>query len=204
MVAESITKQALILMAQTPITSFLPALKDVSVGSLEDVLNTNGCAYYQWVPQLIKLTSPKQVVELGGAMGTWALMALQNIEGKLYSITLEEHGLEFMFIKENYPNLIKIVGDDLDMYNWPKDLDLSKTDLWFFDSLHTGEQLRKELDLYSPFFKKETIILFDDIHMPELEPVWQELKDGKWGKIDCYDATDPCHYSGYGVCMYDV
>lgn len=197
---EGLVKRGLTLMEQTSIKNYLPALRNVSAGSLEDVLNTNGCAYYQWLPQLIRLIEPKQVVELGGAMGASAIMMLQTLKGKLYSITLPEGGQEFSFIADEYSNLTKVLGNDLDLSNWPKDLDLSKTDLWFIDSEHTEDQVRKELDLYSPFFKPEAIVLFDDIHSFGLDPVWEDIKSGKWGRLDCYDATDPLHYSGYGVC----
>jgi hypothetical protein len=113
----------------------------------------------------------------------------------LYSITLAEGGLEFSYVVDKYANFIPIVGDDLDLSVWPKDLDLKKTDLWFFDSLHTREQLTKELKLYTPFFKKGTILLFDDIRMDELWPIWEGLP------YDKYELTDPCHYTGYGIAV---
>jgi predicted O-methyltransferase YrrM len=174
----------------------MPALRGLNSGALEDVLNINGCAYYQFLPQLIDLIEPSCVVELGGAMGVADVMMLQSKwqDYKLYSITLAEHGLEFSMIADEYKNLVKIIGDDLDIKNW-KDIDLSKTDLWFIDTLHTKEQLTKELELYTPFFKKGAIVLFDDIHMPELQPVWDLLCQ----KYDHYDLTDPCHYSGFGA-----
>ncbi len=176
--------------------SVLPALRNCNSGALEDVYNVNGCRYYQWLPKLIDEIKPLQVVELGGAMGVSALMMLHTLpkESKLYSITLEEHGLEFSFIADKYENFVPVIGNDLDMSVWPKDLDLSKTDLFFFDSLHTTEQLTKELALYSPFFKKGSILLFDDIRMPELWPVWEKLP------YDKLEITNPCHFSGMGIC----
>ncbi len=180
--------------------AYMPALHDVDANVFdEDVLNVNGCYYYQWLPQVIKYLLPKQVVELGGAMGLSALMMLQELDkdSKLYSITLAENGLEFSYIKENYSNLIKVIGDDLDLNNWPKDLDLNRTDLWFFDSLHTKEQLEKELELYSVFFKKGAVLLFDDIHLNKgMEEVWEELTSHF---TESYDGTDPLHYSGFGI-----
>jgi predicted O-methyltransferase YrrM len=179
------------------IKSAMPALRLLNSGALEDVLNVNGCRYYQFFPCLIDNIKPHQIVELGGAMGVADVMMLQSKwqDYKLYSITLEEHGLEFSMIADEYKNLIKVVGDDLDLKAWPKDLDLSKTDLFFVDTLHTKEQLTKELELYTKFFKKGAIVLFDDIHMPELQPVWDLLCQ----RYDHYDCTDPCHYSGFGA-----
>jgi len=181
------------------VNNVLPALRFANEGAIEDVLNTNGCAYYQWLPGLVDEIKPSQIVELGGAMGVASIMMLNANwhDFKLYSITLAEHGLEFSYIKENYPNLIKVVGDDLNLDNWPKDLDLSKTDIWFLDSEHTEKQLRAELKLYTPFFKKGAIIIFDDIRMPELFGVWEELS---YPKIE---LTDPLHYSGYGLAIYE-
>ena len=98
--------------------------------------------------------------------------------------------------KGKYSNFHPVIGDDLDLNSWPKGLDLSKTDLWFFDSLHTEDQLRKELELYKPFFKKGAIILFDDIFLPELESVWQDLEN----IIPvAYKTALPLHYTGWGL-----
>jgi hypothetical protein len=76
---------------------------------------------------------------------------------------------------------------------WPKDVDLSATDLWFIDSLHTEEQLRQELALYTPYFKKGAVVVLDDIHLHEgMKKVWESIK------FDKCDNTVPCHYSGFG------
>lgn len=179
------------------LSSYLPALRALNDGAMEDVLNINGNRYYQWSPALMKVLKPKQVIELGGAMGVWDLMVLngQYQDFELYSITLAEHGLEFAYVVDKYKNFHPIVGDDLDLNNWPKDLDLAKTDLWFIDSEHTAKQLQAELDLYTPFFKKGAVLLFDDIRHPELWPIWNKLP------YDKYECTNPCHYSGFGLAI---
>ena len=176
----------------------MPALRFANDGAKEDVKNTNGCANYIWSACLMEIIKPKQVVELGGAMGVWDICVLHTLptDSKLYSITLAEHGLEFSYVKDTYPNFHPIVGDDLIMGNW-KGIDLSKTDIWYFDSLHTFEHLNNELNLYNPFFKKGALLLFDDIRMPELWPVWDNLK---WEKKE---LTDPLHYTGWGICRYE-
>lgn len=183
--------------------SLMPALRAANNGAREDVLNTNGCRYYQWSSCLIKAINPSQVVELGGAMGVWSICVLHFLspESKLYSVTLAEDGLEFAYVVDTYTNFVPVVGDDLNLKVWPKELDLKNTDLWFFDSLHTPEQLTKELDLYSPFFKKGTIILFDDIHSFGLQPIWDRIQKGEWGITDTWDASDPLHYTGFGLAI---
>lgn len=182
------------------IRTFMYALRACNEGAVNDVLNKDRSGYYQVLPSLMDEIKPKQVVELGGAMGAACLMMLnahyKNFD--LWSITLQEHGLEFSFIPDDYKNLHMVIGDDLDLGNWPRKLDLSQTDIWFYDSEHTVDQLTKELDLYSPFHKKGAIILFDDIHSFGLDPVWEDIKKGRWGKMECYDS--PLHYTGFGVC----
>lgn len=167
-------------------------------GAVRDVVDTERSGYYQWLPRLMKLNKPAQVVELGGAMGVACIAMLQTLPktSKLYSITLEEHGLEFSFLDKEYSNLVKIVGSDLDLNNWPADLDLSKTDIWFIDSEHSYEQVRAEIDLYKKFFKEGSILLFDDIHINDgLSRVWEEIKNEIPG--DKYESD--LHYSGYGI-----
>lgn len=200
--AKELYKKGLQRLEKFSIKGALPALRFANEGAIEDVLNTNGCAYYQWLPCLIDEVKPKQIIELGGAMGVSSIMMCQanHQDFKLYSITLPEHGLEFSYVQDNYPQLVKIVGDDLDLNYWPEDLELHDTDIWFFDSEHSRHQLVAELELYSPFFKPGAILLFDDIHVNAgLDAVWEDIKNGKCGKWDSCDATSPLHYSGFGI-----
>lgn len=177
------------------VEGLLPALR-ASEGNIEDVLNINGCANYQFSTCLVDLLKPKQVVELGGAMGIWSICVLHTLpkKSKLYSITLPENGLEFSYVIDKYPNFYPIVGDDLNIRNW-KGINLKETDIWYFDSIHTEEQLRAELYLYKPFFKKGAILLFDDIRINEgMWNVWESLRYEK------VELTDPCHWTGWGIC----
>ena len=153
--------------------------------------------YYWWLPSLVRTIRPAQIVELGGAWGVGALMILSELskESKLYSTTLPEEPA-FKYIRKDYPNLIKLIGDHLDLDIWPKDIDLKKTDIWFIDSNHTASQLRKELELYTPFFKPRAILLFDDIHIdPAFYAVWLELP------FDKYDASVLHIPSGFGIAV---
>lgn len=181
----------------------LPALRaadnEVYGGAIwDDVMNINGCANYVFSSCLMDVLKPKQVVELGGAMGTWAICCLHTLpeDSKLYSITLAENGKEFMFVVDKYPNFYPVIGDDLDLKNW-EGVDLAATDVWYFDSLHEYEQLTKELELYSPFFKKGALLFFDDIHQNEgMEKAWKEIKKKYPEHLD---LSDPCHWTGWGA-----
>ena len=203
MTIQELTEQAFEKMKVTGVRGVLPALRAANDGAREDVLNTNASSVYQWLPRFIEVVEPKQIVELGGAMGVGDIMMLNSSyqDFILYSITMPEGGLEFSYVVDKYLNFVPVVGNDLDLSSWPKDLDLSKIDLWYFDSDHTEKQLRAELDLYSPFFKKGAIVLFDDIHLnEEMERVWEDIKNGKYGLTDCFDATHLLHWSGFGCC----
>lgn len=187
--------------------SLLPALRAANSGALEDVQNTNGNAYYQWTAALVKELKPKQIVELGGAMGVWDICVLHELpqDSCLHSITLAEHGLEYSYVVDKYPNFFPVVGDDLDFTQWPKDLDFNKTDIFFIDTLHEEHQLRAELDLYLPKINEKTLVMFDDIYINDgMRRVWEDIVAGKYGKADTFDASDPLHWSGFGLAIYET
>lgn len=176
-----------------------PLMKDMELvgdGQKLEVLNQNPQGqnlYYQWLACLIRLVKPSQVVELGPAAGISTIMMATQMkkDAKLYSVDIDRD-LAWKWLKFDYVQLRKILGDDLDMNIWPKDCDLSKTDIWFIDTLHTAEQLKKEIELYKKFWKKGTIVVLDDIRLPELWPVWESLP------YDKCETTSPNHYSGFG------
>jgi predicted O-methyltransferase YrrM len=200
MTAEELYTQGLAGIKDLSLQSIKICLRAANEGAIDDVLNINGNAYYQFLPCLIELVKPQQIVELGGAMGVADIMMLTaKYQGfDLYSITLPEHSLEFSYVVDKYLNFYPIVGDDLDLKNWPSNLKLNETDIWFFDTTHTYDLLHKELELYKPFIKKGAIVLFDDIHLNEdMEKGWKEIKSFGW---DCADCTDPLHYSGFAIC----
>jgi predicted O-methyltransferase YrrM len=151
--------------------------------------------YYQWLACLMQEVKPKQVVELGAAAGISTIMMATQMpkESKLYSVDIDPTAWKWM--KYEYPQVVKILGDDLDLSIYPKDLKFEDTDVWFMDSLHTHEQLSKEVEKFSPLWKKGAIVVFDDIRMPELWPIWEKLPHDK-----C-ENTNPCHHSGFGFCI---
>ena len=173
-----------------------PYLTGLSQGSRADIEDKKNSGYYKFLPCLMKYLKPQQVLELGGAMGASALMMLSSLpkESVLYSMTLQEGGLEFSFVKETYPNFVPVVGNDLILKNWPADIDLANTDVWFLDSTHSYDQLSQERKLYEPFFKKGAVIFIDDIHLSEeMWRAWTEFKGDK------FDASVYLHHSGFGI-----
>lgn len=175
----------------------LHKLRLVGQGQLQEVVNgesDRGCnRYYQWLACLMKLVKPKQVVELGAAAGISTILMATEMpkDSKLISVDIDP-SLAWKWMPDEYPQVIKVLGDDLDLKIYPKDVDLSKTDIWFIDSLHTEQQLRAEFELYRPFWKKGAIVVLDDIKIPGLDKVWSEITEDK-----C-ETTIPNHYTGFG------
>lgn len=195
MTASELDIKVMELVRDYDISPLFPDLKLVGSGQMQEIMNQTGNShlYYQWLACLIKLVKPKQVVELGAAAGISTMMMANELpkDSKLYSVDIDPTAWKWM--AKDYPQVLKILGDDLNMAIWPGNVDLGKTDVWFFDSLHTEDHLRKELELYKPYLKIGTIVVMDDIRMQGLDKVWEELP------YDKYENTNPCHYSGFGV-----
>lgn len=174
----------------------LPHLEMVGQGQIDEVLDVNPTGpnkYYQWLACLMRVVKPSQVVELGPAAGISTIMMATQlpITSKLYSVDIDKD-LAWKWMKYDYVQVEKILGDDLDLSIYPKELKLKDTDIFFLDTLHTTEQITKELKLYKPYFKKGAIVVLDDIRMPELYPIWESLP------YDKCETTYPNHYTGFG------
>lgn len=194
MTANELDKLVMEHVGRFDVYSLLPHLTLVAEGQLLEVRNEMPYAnlYYQWLACLMRVLKPKQVVELGAAAGISTIMMATQMDkdAKLYSVDIDPQAWRWM--NKDYPQVIKVLGDDLDMKIWPKDCDLSKTDVWFIDSLHTEDQLRKEFELYKGFWKKGDVVVLDDIRLPGLDKVWEEVS------YDKRENTNPCHHTGFG------
>jgi len=189
---KGINQLAMNELAKLDFSKIQPYLKDVSQGSLNDINNVVNLKYYRYLAALVKAIKPKQVVELGSAGGSSALMMLSTLpkDSMLYACSIPEPEGEFRFIKQDYPNLTLIRGNDLDLAIWPKDCQLKETDLWFFDTDHNYEQLHAEMQLYDQFFKKGTIVLIDDIRLNEgMTRAWDEIKYPKLSLPDLHRSV---------------
>lgn len=157
----------------------MPYISHVEAGSWADIVEGHA-NYYKYLPLTIEKFKPKQVIELGSAAGTSALMMLSHLpqESKLYALSIPEPEGEFRFIKEKYDNLVTIRGNSLNLLNWG-DLDLSKTGLWFFDTDHNYKQIKAEYELYKPYFK-DCLVFVDDINLNDgMRQFWSEVEFDK-------------------------
>lgn len=182
------------LLRTYDVEEVMPDMQKVSPAHRElEVRNRRGDnRYYQWLACLVKFLNPHQVVELGAASGISTIMMLSEMgkEAHLYSVD-NDPAIAWKWMNREYPNLTKILADDLDMSIW-KGVDLSETDLWFIDTIHEAKQLKEEIKLYSPYWKKGAIVVFDDIRLNDMYPVWESLEHDK------VENTNPNHYSGFG------
>ena len=157
----------------------MPYISHIGAGSWADIVQGHA-NYYKYLPLAIEKFQPKQVIELGSAAGTSALMMLSHLpeESKLYALTIPEPEGEFRFIKQDYDNLILIRGNSLDLDNWGE-LDLSKTGFWFFDTDHNYKQIKAEYELYKPYFKN-CLVFVDDINLNDgMRRFWDEVEFDK-------------------------
>lgn len=174
----------------------MPYLHFVNEGSWSDIIGSHA-NYYRFMASMMDLLKPKQVIELGSAAGASALMMTSHLpnDSMLYACTIPEPEGEFRFIQEDYPNLTLIRGNDLDLTVW-KDIDLKKTDIWFFDTDHNYHQIHSELNLYAPFFKKGALCFLDDIDLNEgMKQAWSEIKYDKLSIPHWHSY----HKTGFGV-----
>ena len=155
----------------------LPFIKHVQQGSWNDIISGEA-KYYKFLPLVIDILKPSQVIELGSAAGTSSLMMCSHLPetSNLYACSIPEAEGEFRFIKEKYDNLHLIRGDDLDLSIW-SGVRLEDTQVWFIDTEHSYDQLHAELELYNKFFRPGALVFLDDITLNEgMARAWNEIE----------------------------
>src|SRR5574343_1827309 len=94
-------------------------LKLVGMGQMGEILEFSGRpnGYYKWLHCFTKMMRPKQVVELGAAAGiSTIMMATGNPDTQIISIDCDPQAWRWM--DKEYPNVKRILGDDLDLDNF--------------------------------------------------------------------------------------
>ncbi len=152
--------------------------------------------YYRYLVGMVRALEPTQVVELGGANGLGAHYMLSNMpdDSNLYTVDIVNALSELRAQPPQRNNAHILIGDTRDMTIWDEcGVDLSKTDLWFFDSDHTYEQLTAEWTLYSRHFREGTVVMLDDVLLNEgMWQAWQEIPQAKL-------LAPEIHFSGWGL-----
>ena len=186
------------LIRETPFEMMeaMPYLQHVSPACMQDI--TGGWAnYYKYLAKMMRALKPKKVIELGSAAGTADLMMLSTLpkDSMLYAMTIPEPEGEFRFIQEDYPNLTMIRGNSTHINDW-NNVDISDTDIWFFDTDHQYALIHAELELYDLYFKDGALVLIDDIHLNSgMDRAWNEIKYPKIDLSDLHTYKD----TGFGL-----
>lgn len=115
------------------------------------------CYFYQYLASLIKIIQPKVVVEIGADRGASALCMASELplDGKLYSIDIVDG---WQYVPKDHPQIVKILGDSVLV----TDKIPHSIDLMLIDGDHTDDTVRNEVKTYSPFWHKDTVVVFDD------------------------------------------
>lgn len=144
---------------------------------------------YHYLACATRVIKPNTVVELGADRGVSTLMISEELPpgGKIYSIDVREDGWEY--VPENNKNIVKLVGLSTDT-ELLKDINLSEVKFWFIDGEHTNDMVEQEIKTYSPYWKKGTVVMFDDI----------DLYTRTWSSIefDKYESRE-IHNNNFGV-----
>ena len=173
---------------------FWAKMDDYGRAVVHNTLQKTPSLYQKWLICLMEEIQPKQCIELGAWRGISTCMLLAGMpkESKLYSVDIDP--LSWEYVPED-SRLTKIIGDDLDLNIYPKDVDLSKTDFWFIDTNHTEEFFQKERAVYEKFWKPGTVIAMDDVGKWDTFTLWKE-----WEKLP-YDKVElpTLHYTSFGL-----
>lgn len=150
--------------------------------------------YEKWLLCLVDEIGANQAVELGAWRGISTCMILAGLpqHARFYSVDIDP--LSWGYVPED-SRLTKIIGDDLDLNIYPKDLDLSKTNFWFIDTNHTQEFFQKERTVYEKFWRPGTVVAMDDVGRKSGFTLWKE-----WDKLP-YDKIElpTLHYTSFGL-----
>jgi predicted O-methyltransferase YrrM len=137
--------------------------------------------YYEYLAAATKILKPSIIVELGADRGASALAFSSELkEGKIFSCDIREDAWEY--IAPGNKRVVKVCGDYMDLSIWG-DTDLLKTDLWLIDGEHGEDHVKKQMDLYNKFFKKDAVLIFDDI-----KSYYKALNKFSWDKYYSVEA----------------
>jgi cephalosporin hydroxylase len=124
--------------------------------------------------------------------------------GKMISVDLNDRGfipeIEEMYSYDKRMNFVKGDSKAEETIEKVKEvLGEEELDFIFIDGNHTKEYFLADYENYSQFVKDGGLVIFHDIVAPQLNPVWNELKQGK-KFIEFFGNENPC---GIGVVLWE-
>lgn len=160
--------------------------------------NNTGHTYYMFLNKLVHILKPKNVVELGTAVGRSALFMMLALpeDGKLVTIDKIPYiTVDLMNFKDD-PRLVQINGNTLDSNVYgqvPYNIDLL-----YVDSDHNHNHVRNELMWYQPKLRNGAMVVMDDIHISSgMTELWDSLP------YDKIDVGSHIHSSGFGIFQFN-
>ena len=149
--------------------------------------------FYKFLACCVKVKKAKYVLELGADRGVGSIFLQSELvgSGKVYSVDIDP--TSWKYVPANLKTVKKVIGDSIDQETIKK-IPLSQIDLCLIDSNHDADHVKKEIELYTPHFKKGTILVFDDIN--SYWPTWDN------SALDKIEDPNNIHYNvGLGVAI---
>jgi len=116
-----------------------------------------------WLAELLMITKPKTIVELGTESGNSTRVFLEYIKhfgATLVSVDIDPNCADYK--QEGYT---RVIADDVEYAKTYQNGSNKEIDLLFIDTSHIYEHTMKELELYIPLMSSKGIICFHDTNI---------------------------------------
>ncbi len=160
--------------------------------------------HYKLLAAFVDLLQPEYAVEIGTYTGLSSLCMKKFLPKKskliTYDITPWHDFKETVFIKQDFSDqrLIQFIDNLADPFLFKKHrFYLENASFIFIDATHDGYLEKTLFDLFETLsFKKNPVILLDDIRVWSMLKMWREIKKPK------LDITSLGHWSGTGLVQW--
>lgn len=157
--------------------------------------------HYRLLAALVKLMSPKVVIEIGTAEGLSALSMLRFLphDGRIVTFDIipwQEYSPQILTSSDFADGRLTQFVDDLsDAETFRKHIDLiSQADLIFIDGPKNGlTEAAIVAALKNTTFRRSPIVVFDDIRFLNMIDIWRELRKPR------LDLGSFGHWTGTGI-----
>lgn len=176
--------------------SYFPSLVDIiPEDQYQNMKSNNGCNYYFYLHNLVKILKPKHVVELGTSIGRSAHFMMTALQPDSILTTIEMGSFLRVDLKPfEYDKRLNIVyGSDIDPAVYAP-LNLKDIDFLFIDTLHDKAHVEIEWSIYKEFLAPGALVVMDDINLNEgMIEFWNNLPYEK------VNTGSDIHFSGFGI-----